>query len=91
MDIRGSTNLVPDTIKLVAADNVIVIKIFANVSTEIYHRKNEYISFIKTVKDEEFRVEIRKFVSDKISEVNDLISVYEDEASIIIKEEFKKI
>jgi len=66
-------------------------KIFSNISSEIYRRKNEYLSFIKTVKDEEIRVEIRKFVSDKISEVNDLIRLYEDEASIIIKEEFPQL
>ena len=66
-------------------------KIFSNVSSEIFRRKNEYLSFIKTVKDEETRVEIRKFVSDKISEVNDLIRVYEDEASSIIKEEFPQL
>ncbi|MFX1304034.1 MAG: hypothetical protein ACFE9X_11825 [Promethearchaeota archaeon] len=66
-------------------------KIFSNVSSEIYRRKNEYLAFIKTVKDEEYRVEIRKFVSDKISEVNDLIRVYEDEASLIIKEEFPQL
>jgi len=66
-------------------------KIFSNVSSEIFRRKNEYLTFIKTVKDEEFRVEIRKFVSDKITEVNDLIRVYEDEASLIIKEEFPQL
>ncbi|MFX1309014.1 MAG: hypothetical protein ACFE8C_04890, partial [Promethearchaeota archaeon] len=66
-------------------------KIFSNVSSEIYRRKNEYLTFIKTVKDEEFRVEIRKFVSEKISEVNDLIRIYEDEASIILKEEFPQL
>jgi len=66
-------------------------KIFSNVSSEIFRRKNEYLSFIKTVKDEEIRVEIRKFISDKISEVNDLIRVYEDEASFIIKEEFPQL
>jgi len=62
-----------------------------SVSSEIFRRKNEYLSFIKTVKDEEIRVEIRKFISDKISEVNDLIRVYEDEASFIIKEEFPQL
>ncbi|MFX0040205.1 MAG: hypothetical protein ACFFCY_07785 [Promethearchaeota archaeon] len=66
-------------------------KIFSNLSSEIFRRKNEYLSFIKTVEDEELRVEIRKYISDKISEVNDLIRVYEDEASIIIKEEFPQL
>ncbi len=66
-------------------------KIFSNLTSEIFRRKNEYLSFIKTVKDEELRVEIRKFVSDKISEVNELIRSYEDEASLIIKEEFPQL
>ncbi|MFX1348872.1 MAG: hypothetical protein ACFE92_09400 [Promethearchaeota archaeon] len=66
-------------------------KIFSNLNSEIFRRKNEYLSFIKTVKDEELRVEVRKFVTDKISEVNDLIRAYEDEASLIIKEEFPQL
>ena len=66
-------------------------KIFANVSSEIFRRKNEYLTFIKTVKDEELRIQLRKFVSDKISEVNNLITGYEDEASLIIKEEFPQL
>ncbi len=66
-------------------------KIFTNLSSEIFRRKNEYLTFIKTVKDEELRVGVRKFISDKISEVNDLIRTYEDEASLIIKEEFPQL
>ena len=66
-------------------------KIFSNLTSEIYRRKNEYLTFIKTVKDEELRVELRRFVSDKISKVNELIRVYEDEASLIIKEEFPQL
>ncbi len=66
-------------------------KIFSNLTSEIFRRKNEYLTFIKTVKDEELRVEVRRFVSDKISEVNELIRVYEDEASLIIKEEFPQL
>ncbi|MFX1364531.1 MAG: hypothetical protein ACFFCE_20140 [Promethearchaeota archaeon] len=66
-------------------------KVFSNLTSDIYRRKNEYLTFIKTVKDEELRVEIRRFVSDKISEINDLIRVYEDEASLIIKEEFPQL
>ncbi len=66
-------------------------KMFSNLTSEIYRRKNEYLNFIKTVKDEELRVEVRKFISIKISEVNDLIRIYEDEASLIIKEEFPQL
>ncbi|MFW9872441.1 MAG: hypothetical protein ACFFG0_05005 [Candidatus Thorarchaeota archaeon] len=63
-------------------------KILSNVNSEIYRRKNEYLSFIKTVKDEEVRVNVRKFIADKVSEVEELIRSYEDETSLIIKQEF---
>ena len=66
-------------------------KIFSNLTSEIFRRKNEYLSFIKTVRDEELRVGIRKFVSEKIAIVNDLISSYEDETSLILKEEFPQL
>ncbi|KKN18028.1 hypothetical protein LCGC14_0959850 [marine sediment metagenome] len=66
-------------------------KIFSNLSSEIIRRKNEYLTFIKTVKDEELRVSIRKYVDEKISDVNDLIRNYEDKTSVIIKEEFPQL
>ena len=66
-------------------------KIFSSIISEILRRKNDYLTFIKTVEDEEIRVDIRKFVNEKISEVNDLIRSYEDEASVIIKEEFPQL
>ncbi|MFW9773970.1 MAG: RING finger domain-containing protein, partial [Candidatus Thorarchaeota archaeon] len=66
-------------------------KIFSGLTAEISRRKNEYLSFIKTVKDEETRVNIRNFVNQKISEVNELIRTYEDETSLIIKEEFPQL
>ena len=60
-------------------------------SSEIFRRKSEYLNFIKTVKDEELRIQLRQYVSGKITEVNGLIRVYEDEASVIIKEEFPQL
>ncbi|MBY8984836.1 MAG: hypothetical protein KGD65_07210 [Candidatus Lokiarchaeota archaeon] len=66
-------------------------KIFTNLSSEIFRRKNEYLTFIKTVKDEELRISIRKFVTGKISQINELIRNYEDETSLIIREEFPQL
>ena len=66
-------------------------KIFSNVGSEIYRRKNEYLSFIKTVKDEDVRVNIRNFIKGKISDLNEIIRTYEDETSLIIKEEFPQL
>ena len=66
-------------------------KILSSINSEILRRKNDYLTFIKTVEDEEIRVDIRDFVNQKISEVNELIRNYEDEASVIIKEEFPQL
>jgi len=66
-------------------------KILSNVASEIFRRKNEYLNFIETVKNEELRVGIRDFITEKISVVNDLIRAYEDQASLIIKEEFPQL
>ncbi len=66
-------------------------KILSNVASEIFRRKNEYLNFIETVKNEELRVGIRDFITEKISAVNDLIRAYEDQTSLIIKEEFPQL
>ena len=66
-------------------------KILSNVTSEIFRRKNEYLNFIETVKNEELRVDIRDFITEKISAVNDLIRAYEDQTSLIIKEEFPQL
>ncbi len=66
-------------------------KILSNVASEIFRRKNEYLNFIETVKNEELRVGIRDFITEKISAVNDLIRTYEDQTSLIIKEEFPQL
>ncbi|GAH37434.1 unnamed protein product, partial [marine sediment metagenome] len=42
-------------------------------------------------KDEGLRVDVRSFVEEKIAEVNKLISSYEDETSVIIREELPQL
>jgi len=71
--------------------NVSLKKIFSNINSEISRRKEEYLIYLKTIKLERQRDNIRKFVSDKILEVNHLINSYQDEASIIIREEFPQL
>lgn len=66
-------------------------KTFSSVILEITRRKNEYDFYLKTVKKERLRDNINKYVSEKISELNGFISKYEDEASIIIREEFPQL
>ncbi|MFX1317034.1 MAG: hypothetical protein ACFE9T_14320 [Promethearchaeota archaeon] len=66
-------------------------KTLVNVSSEIFRRKNEYLNFIETVKNEDLRVSTRKFVDEKISGINELITAYEDQTSLIIKEEFPQL
>ena len=66
-------------------------KIFSSIILEIGRRRNEYDYYLKTVKKERLRDNINKFVAEKISELNGYISKYEDETSIIIREEFPQL
>ncbi len=66
-------------------------KTLANIISEILRRKEEYTNYLDNIKDESLRVDVRIFVDEKISEVNKLINSYEDETSLIIKEELPQL
>ncbi|TFG16366.1 MAG: hypothetical protein EU531_06695 [Promethearchaeota archaeon] len=66
-------------------------KTLASLSSEIFRRKEEYANYLMSIKDESQRIEIRNIVDKKISEVNKIISSYEDETSLIIKEELPQL
>ncbi|MHA1757444.1 MAG: hypothetical protein ACTSVV_11780 [Promethearchaeota archaeon] len=74
-------------------DDVIspIKKTTSNIQTEILRRKDEYIYYLKTVKNERLRDNIRSFIQEKISEVNNLIEEYQDEASLIVRKEFPQL
>ncbi|MFX1497520.1 MAG: RING finger domain-containing protein [Promethearchaeota archaeon] len=66
-------------------------KTLANLTSDIYRRKDEYMVYLNSVKDEGLRVDIRAYVSEKANEVNKLISDYEDKTSRIIREELPQL
>ncbi|TFG30061.1 MAG: hypothetical protein EU532_01910 [Promethearchaeota archaeon] len=66
-------------------------KIMSNLYSEIERRKNEYLFYLKTIRKERLRDNIRNFVYEKTSEVNNLMSHYQDEASLIVREEFPQL
>lgn len=66
-------------------------KIIENVHSEITRRKDDYSYYLKTIKKERLRDNVRNFIYEKMSEVNDLMSNYQDETSIIVKEEFPQL
>jgi len=66
-------------------------KTLANIISEILRRKEEYTNYLDNIKDESLRVDVRSFVDEKIAEVNKLINSYEDETSLIIKEELPQL
>lgn len=66
-------------------------KTIASLSSEIIRRKSEYMSYLESVRDEGLRVDIRKYVDEKISEVNNMISSYEDQTSFLIREELPQL
>jgi hypothetical protein len=66
-------------------------KIIDNVLTEITRRKEEYLYYLKSVRKERLRDHVRNFINEKISEVNDLMSKYQDETALIVREEFPQL
>ena len=66
-------------------------KTLAGLSNEFIRRKEEYQNYLNSVRDEGLRLEIKKFIDDKIEEINEMISDYEDRASIIIREELPQL
>ncbi len=66
-------------------------KTLANIISEVLRRKEEYLNYLNNIKDESFRVDVRSFVDNKIAEVNKMITSYENETSLIIKEELPEL
>ena len=66
-------------------------KTLANIISEIIRRKEDYSNYLDNIKDESLRVDVRGYVDEKIAEVNKLINSYEDETSLIIKEELPQL
>ncbi len=66
-------------------------KTLSSLSSDIFRRKEEYSNYLISIKDEGLRLEIRNIVDKKISEVNKIISSYEDETSLILKEELPQL
>ncbi|MHA2287917.1 MAG: RING finger domain-containing protein, partial [Promethearchaeota archaeon] len=66
-------------------------KTLANIISEVIRRKDDYSNYLNNIKDESLRVDIRDYIDEKIDEVNKLINSYEDETSLIIKEELPQL
>lgn len=65
--------------------------IFLNIALEIDRKKDEYINYMKIIELQRLRDKIRKYISEKISETNDLIADYQKKASVIVREEFPQL
>lgn len=66
-------------------------KMLENLKAELERRNEEYLNYIKTIRKERLREKIRKYVSDKTTEINQLMSQYQDETALIIREEFPQL
>ena len=66
-------------------------KTLANIISEILRRREDYSNYLNNIKDESLRVDVRSFVDEKIADVNKIINSYEDETSLIIKEELPQL
>ncbi len=66
-------------------------KTLSRLNDDLLRRKEEYQNYLTSIKDEGLRVELRRFVDDRILEVNSMMGDYEDKASVIIREELPQL
>ena len=66
-------------------------KTISGLNNELIRRKEEYQNYLNSVRDEGLRLEVRKFIDERIDSVNEIISDYEDKASLIIREELPQL
>ena len=66
-------------------------KIVENILVEITRRREEYLQYLKTIKKERLQDHVRNFIYEKINEVNNLMSKYQDETALIVREEFPQL
>ncbi len=66
-------------------------KIFENITYEILRRRDEYEYYLKTVRKEKLRDNVRNYIYEKRNDLNKLMSRYQDDVAQIVKEEFPQI
>lgn len=66
-------------------------KIFENITYEVVRRRDEYEYYLKTVRKEKLRDNVRNYIYEKRDDLNKLMSRYQDDVAQIIKEEFPQI
>ena len=66
-------------------------KIFENITYEVLRRRDEYEYYLKTVRKEKLRDNVRNYIYEKRDDLNRLMSRYQDDVAQIVKEEFPQI
>lgn len=66
-------------------------KIIENVLSELTRRREEYLFYLKSIRKERIRDNVRNYIYDKIGEVNDLMNKYQDETALLVREEFPQL
>ncbi|MBD3342871.1 MAG: hypothetical protein GF353_27480 [Candidatus Lokiarchaeota archaeon] len=63
----------------------------SNIEEELNRRKEDYLNYLKAIKNERIRNDVRNFIYDKINEINTLMEKYQDQASEIVREELPQL
>ena len=66
-------------------------KTIENVLSEIERRRDEYIFYLKSLRGERLRDNVRNYIYEKIGDINDLMSKYQDETALLVREEFPQL
>lgn len=66
-------------------------KIFENITYDVMRRRDEYEYYLKTVRKEKLRDNVRNYIYEKRNDLNRLMSGYQDDIAQIVKEEFPQL
>jgi hypothetical protein len=64
------------------------IKVFTSLLDNIDRKKDDFVYYIKTIKKEWLKDELRIFINGKTDEMNHLLANYRDELAVILEKQF---
>ncbi|MHA1842880.1 MAG: hypothetical protein ACTSWE_01260 [Promethearchaeota archaeon] len=62
-----------------------------NLKEDILRRKEDFSNYVKLIKNEKLRAEIKEFTKNKIEEINELTTVFQEKIFSIINKEFPEL
>jgi len=66
-------------------------KTIFNLEEEILRKKEDFSNYVKSIKNEKLRAEIKEFIEKKIQEINEFTTVFQENIFSVINKEFPEL